>query len=61
MKAGPGSVNPASATFQAAQSACQGLLGKNAPKGALSTHSGGPAGGRGANGGFSVESGPSGG
>jgi hypothetical protein len=42
-KQGSGGPNPSSPTFQAAQNACQGLLGKNAPK--LSTESGGPPGG----------------
>jgi hypothetical protein len=37
---GPGSVNPSSPTFQAAQTACQGLLGKGAPKGGFSVQSG---------------------
>jgi hypothetical protein len=42
-KGASGGPNPSSPTFQAAQNACQGLLGKNAPK--LSTQSAGPAGG----------------
>src|SRR6478672_5716730 len=40
---GKGGPNPSSPTFQAAQKACQGLLGKNLP--ALSSQSAGPPGG----------------
>ncbi|HEV7584759.1 MAG TPA: hypothetical protein VGO14_03165 [Solirubrobacteraceae bacterium] len=48
MNGGPGSINPSSPAFQAAQTACQSLLGKNAPKAGLSVQSsgsGGPKGG----------------
>jgi hypothetical protein len=47
-QSGPGGVNPNSAVFQAAQNACQALLGgkgKGAPPLSLSSHSGGAAGG----------------
>jgi hypothetical protein len=47
MKGGPGSVNPSSPAFQAAQTACQSLLGKNAPKGGLSVQSSPPGGAKG--------------
>ncbi len=42
---GPGSLNPNSAVFQAAQNACQGLLGKKGAPAALSSSHGGGAGG----------------
>jgi hypothetical protein len=61
MQGGPGSAgrpDPSSPTFQAAQNACQGLLGKNLPK--LST-SGGKASGGGGAGVQQVFAGPSGG
>jgi hypothetical protein len=56
-QSGPGSLNPNSAVFQAAQKACQGLLGKNAPKGGLSTST---SHGSGASGGAVLSGGPSG-
>jgi hypothetical protein len=40
LQGGPGSVNPSSPTFQAAQTACQALLGKGAPKSGFSVQSG---------------------
>jgi hypothetical protein len=57
-QAGPGSINPSSPTFQAAQNACQGLLGKNLPK--MSVQSSRPSGGP-ASGATGTFSGPSGG
>jgi hypothetical protein len=65
MKAGPGSVNPSSAVFEAAQKACQGLMGKSLPKGgALSLNSdkgGGPGKGPGGGAVVSIYGAPSGG
>jgi hypothetical protein len=59
---GPGNAggpNPSSPTFQAAQNACQGLLGKNLPKLTTSSAKGGAGGSPGAVGVYSV--GPAGG
>ena len=48
IQGGPGGLNPNSPTFQAAQNACQGLLGKDLPKGGGPTTSSSHGGGSGA-------------
>jgi hypothetical protein len=45
VQGGPGGIDPSSPTFQAAQNACQSLLGKNLPSAGLQTSRVGPGGG----------------